>query len=406
MKLKALIREELPAACSFLLGLIRFPSLSGRESEVMEYLAEGFGPFTEAVEKVPFPTDFPQDPEYSFPVTGLSYAGRYNLRITAGGSAGLPVLFNTHTDVVPASSGQKAAFEPRVDGTVVYGRGACDAKGQIATLYLLLRVLRRLGGSLPPIVLHLVTEEEVGGNGTLAMVRRGEKAGAAVVLEPTGNRMVTSVRGALWFRLSCAGQAGHSGSAGGSVSALKNCVEAMGLLERYHARLLSQSRGFPLFDRFENPMPLTFGRLTAGNWPAAAPDHACLEGVLGFLPNKNRREVMEELEAYLEENGSAALRNSFLLEYTYRHDCHVLPPDHPLVLLLQRACVRSGQTEEVAAFPASCDSWYYHNLLGIPTLVYGPGHLRFAHSAEEQIDLEEVAAAAEVLARFASSAEP
>ena len=49
---------------------------------------------------------------------------------------------------------------------------------------------------------------------------------------------------------------------------------------------------------------------------------------------------------------------------------------------------------------ASCDSWFYNNQLGIPTVVFGPGSLGFAHSNEEQIRLDDIATAAAVLAGF------
>jgi acetylornithine deacetylase/succinyl-diaminopimelate desuccinylase-like protein len=49
---------------------------------------------------------------------------------------------------------------------------------------------------------------------------------------------------------------------------------------------------------------------------------------------------------------------------------------------------------------ASCDSWFYNNQLGIPTVVFGPGSLRFAHSNEEQIALDDIAGAAAILVQF------
>jgi len=49
---------------------------------------------------------------------------------------------------------------------------------------------------------------------------------------------------------------------------------------------------------------------------------------------------------------------------------------------------------------ASCDSWFYNNQLKIPTLVYGPGSLLFAHTAEEQIGLDEINQAATILVSF------
>ena len=403
------LRDE---AAALLCDLIRFPSLPGREAEVIDYAARRFAEVA-VVERVPLSNALRDDPDYASPLPGLDYEGRCNLRIRGtggsacpngeprgtGGSACPPLLLNTHLDVVPAP---ESAFEPRIQDGVVYGRGACDAKGQAATIWLALAALRRLGAQpAGDLIAHLVVEEEVGGNGTLAMIRRGEQAAACIVLEPTEMRILSSVRGAVWFRLTLEGRAGHSGRAGDTVSALAMARRAMEALEAYHARLLAASRGLPLFDPFSNPMPLTLGKLAAGDWPAAAPARAVLEGVLGFLPNKNRFEVMQEMRQAILDAGDDWLREHFRLEFTYRHDAHVLPVDHPLVTGLQTCCRQAGLAGEVSAMTASCDSWFYNNQLGIPTAVFGPGSLRHAHSAGEQLALDDLALAAAVLARFA-----
>ncbi len=292
------------------------------------------------VERIPLSNSLCEDEDYSSPVAGIEYDGRSNLRVrVAGTGGGRSLLFNSHLDVVPPSQGQVRPFDPRVEAGRVFGRGACDAKGQVATIYTALLAAKRLGLKLRGDVLaHLVVEEEVGGNGTLAMARRGERADACVVMEPTELRILPSVRGAVWFRVICTGRPGHSGRAGDTVSALKMAVRAMEILEQYHARLLAASRGIPLFDPFPNPMPITFGKLAAGDWPATAPARAVVEGVLGLLPNKTRYQVMEEMRQALIEGGDAWLREHFHLEFMYRHDAHVLDPAHPLVTGLQASC--------------------------------------------------------------------
>ena len=385
----------------FLCDLIRFPSLPGREMEAMEYAARRFAEVGE-VELVPLTNALREDEDYADPVRGIEYDGRSELRVRVTGSGGgRSLLFNTHLDVVPASQGQEHAFEPSVKANRVHGRGACDAKGQVATLFTALLAAQRLGVKLRGDVLaHLVVEEEVGGNGTLAMVRRGEKADGCVVMEPTDLRILSSVRGAVWFRVTCMGRPGHSGSAGGTVSALKMAIRTLEILEQYHARLLASSRGIPLFDQFANPMPITFGKLSAGDWPATTPASASLEGVLGLLPNKTRYQVMEELRQAILDSGDEWLRDHFTLEFMYRHDAHVLDPEHPLVTGLEACCREAGASGEVSAMTASCDSWFYNNQLRIPTVVFGPGSLRFAHSNEEQIGLDEIGEAAAILVRF------
>lgn len=400
-ELRAAVDALRADAEAFLCDLIRLPSLPGQEQAAVEYARTRFSELAD-VEEIPLSNALRRDEDYADPVPGLEYEGRSNLRVRLPGTGGgRSLLFNTHLDVVPPSAGQQRPFEPEVDAGVVRGRGACDAKGQAATLFLALLALRRMGVRLEGDVLaHLVVEEEVGGNGTLAMTRRGEKADACIVMEPTGLKILSSVRGAVWFRVTCAGKPGHSGRAGDTVSALKLAVRVIEILEGYHARLLAASRGIPLFDAFANPMPITFGKLSAGDWPATAPSRAVVEGVLGLLPNKTRYQVMEEMRQAIVENGDAWLREHFELEFMYRHDAHVLDPGHPLVTGLAECCRAAGAPGEVTAMTASCDSWFYNNQLGIPTVVFGPGSLGFAHSNEEQIRLDDVARGAAILARF------
>jgi acetylornithine deacetylase len=399
------IRRHVDAAqaetAKFLCDLIRFPSLPGQEQGAVDCAAARFAEVAE-VERVPLSNTLREDEDYSDPIGGIEYGGRSNLRLRVPGTGGgRSLLFNTHLDVVPASQGQIGAFEPRREGNKIFGRGACDAKGQAATIFNALLAAKRVGLKLRgDVIVHLVVEEEVGGNGTLAMTRRGEKADACVVMEPTEQRILTSVRGAVWFRVICTGRPGHSGRSGDTVSALRMAIRAVEILEQFHARLLASSRGIPLFDKFPNPMPITFGKLTAGDWPAMAPASATLEGVLGFLPNKTRYEVMEEVRQALAEGGDAWFRENFMLEFMYRHDAHVLDPAHPLATGLQACCREAGGQGEVSAMTASCDSWLYNNQLKIPSLVFGPGSLLFAHTTDEQIGSEEISQAATILVRF------
>jgi acetylornithine deacetylase len=397
-----LIHAQLAGTGTILSDLIRFPSTSGREHDAMLFLdrilkADGF-----KVEQIALSNTLRLDPDYSNPIPNIDYDGRFNLRVTMpGAGGGKTVLFNSHTDVVPPSVDQPDPWTPRIENGILYGRGACDAKGQVATILLVLRTLKALKVKLRgSVIAHLVNEEENGGNGTLAMARKGEKADACVVLEPTDRRVFTSIRGAVWFRLIFSGRAGHSGQAGVTRSALLMARDAMAILETYHADLLKRSRGLPLFDVYPNPMPLTFGHLEAGNWPASAPSRAVMEGVLGLLPNVTKEQVCAEMQAVLAKGGDEFFAANTALSFMYRHDSSVIDPNSDFTQILLRASKTAGVPAEIAAMTASCDAWFYNNLLGIPTVVYGPGSLKVAHSKDEQIALDEIAKAAETLVRF------
>lgn len=386
---------------ALLQNLLRIPSLSGHEEEAMVYLHERFSRLNVIVEKIPLSDRIKSDPDYSSPIPDIAYDGRYNLRISKRGKNSLKkIVFNAHVDVVPPSEGMEDPYAGRIKDGIIYGRGACDNKGPLSAVYMLLALLDR-ASALPPcdLVVHLVVEEENGGNGSLAMVRNGEKADACIVMEPTEGRVLTSIRGAVWFKLEFFGKAGHSGQVGRTQSALLLAKEAMDRLTEYHRGLLAASKGIDLFDRFENPMPITFGKLTAGNWPASAPNRALLEGVLGFLPNKTKEQVCREMQDALLASPNLT-RENFQLTFTYRHDSSVIDPAGPLAQTLLRANVEYGIDSTIDAMPASCDAWFYNNILGIPTVVYGPGTLKVAHAKEEHIRLDEIKSSSLALYHF------
>jgi acetylornithine deacetylase/succinyl-diaminopimelate desuccinylase-like protein len=386
-----------------LFELIAIPSTRGKEGPAMHCLLERITPYVDSAELIFVDDTLMDDRDYAFPIQGISYQDTPNLECTIRGKGNGPkIIFNTHLDVVPPSEGQENAFTPVIRDGVIFGRGACDAKGQAATLFALAMLMKQKNVQPPgDIIFHYVFEEENGGNGTLAMIRRGAEADAAIILEPSELAIIPAVRGAVWFQLKTYGQAGHSGSKGSTVSALAKAIQGMQILEVYHDRLLSASRGIPLFDDFEDPMPITFGQCTAGKWPASVPSEAVVRGVLGFLTNKNRFEIQEEMRQAILKEGDAWLREHFELTFPMLNsDGNFIPVDHPLTQTLVRAARKHGLPGDVRAMTAACDAWFYNNQAKIPTVVFGPGSLTHAHSQNEQIRLEEILTAAAILLDF------
>ena len=165
---------------------MRIPSVSGVGEEDVQYvIRDKFSQFGNA-SLVPVPDTIKQDPEYTFAERELDYSKRKNvvLELPSEGQ-GKSLIINSHSDVVPAENWADA-FNPQEKDGIIYGRGACDAKGQIATIYLTLLALKQLGVKLQgKLTVQAVIEEEVGGNGALSLIRDGYKADGVIVLEPT-----------------------------------------------------------------------------------------------------------------------------------------------------------------------------------------------------------------------------
>ena len=391
------VKKNLQSAVEFLQELIAFPSTRGNEREISRFLKRKVEEFTDSAELIAIPESIVNDPDYSFKLDNFSYEGTANLRVKVRGKGeGKTLTLNAHLDVVPPSEGQDNAFSPRIEKNTVFGRGACDCKGQIATLWLVLKSLHDLklkpGGD---IFIDFVVEEECGGNGSLLVVREGLDADAAVVMEPTGLQVVHLVRGAVWFEVEARGRAGHSGSPESTSSALEEAIKVMKAIEGVREKLLAVSRkDVPQIALHPNPMPCTFGLLHAGNWPSATPSKAVLKGVFGFLPPFKRGEVQRELNKAVSQFQAEVRFNMLNNEPSFTDE------SHPLVQTMLEAAEEAGIESRPEFMNASCDAWRYSEQLHIPAIVFGAGSIATAHARDEQVSVEDMRRAALALVCF------
>src|ERR1043165_3171398 len=141
-------------------------------------------------------------------------------------NAGRSLILQGHCDVVPAGPlemWETPPFSPVVKDGRMYGRGACDmTSGTIGALYALDAI--KAAGMRPTGRIHFqsVIEEESTGVGALSTLQRGYRADACFIPEPTGETMVRSQVGVIWFRLKVRGfpvHVSHAGSGSNAITA-------------------------------------------------------------------------------------------------------------------------------------------------------------------------------------------
>lgn len=403
-KLAATLDARLSESVHLLEELIAIPSLSGEEqgaaARTEKALSEaGFEP-----ERAPIPESVRQDPDYSCPELNLSYEGRHNVFARLPGNdpgSGRSAILQTHLDVVPGGDWAKA-FEPEIRDGAVYGRGACDCKGQSAMLWLALAALKDAGIRLKGDVLaQFVVEEEIGGNGALAAVLGGDRADCALILEPTEGHIHPANRGACWFRITLEGRPAHMGRKHEGVSAFEMAVEVNRTLMDYERELVAASANVPLFERYERPVQVNVGMVHTGDWPSMVPATCVMEGGVGFLPNRSMRSIQEDVARLLSSHPDSWLRNHYKLEFPKLHnDAYACDPNHPAVLAMREAAHAAAIPAEVFGWNVSCDARLYAHRGGMQTMVFGPGLVSVAHSEREHLHIAEMRKGAEAVARF------
>ena len=181
----------------FFVEMLGYDSTSGRERNLADFLAErmaGPGRVIEKQEVHAMAADCPEGCEV--PV---------NLYVKWGEPE---VVFCTHLDTVPPYI--PPTHSEASDGGRICGRGTCDAKGQIFSMWEACLELERKGCT--GFGLLLLAGEETGSFGAKAFTMKSDRSDAVVVVgEPTDNHMASASKGTKSFEVTFKGEAFHSG---------------------------------------------------------------------------------------------------------------------------------------------------------------------------------------------------
>ena len=388
--------------------LIAIPSVTGTlaERDALRWVADHLADLGCEVDhwRIDLPS-LAADPE--FPGMEAPRVEAWGTVGVLGGTDAPVVAFQGHVDVVPPGHLPQWGGDPftaRVQGDVMFGRGACDMKAGVVANLVAVEALVRSGVGLPgPIAVHAVGGEEDGGLGAFATLKRGHTAGACVITEPTSETVIVATGGALTFTLTVEGAATHGSTRYEGVSALDVFVpvyQALQDLERDRNAEVSE-----LMHEYPIAYPLMVGRVDAGDWSSTVPDRLTAEGRYGVAIGEDVAVARAALEERVAEASAA---DPWLRDHPVRIEWSggqfasgQYPGDAAssswLLPTLQGAVADvTGEVPRPRGAPYGSDLRLY-NGAGIPSLHYGPGEVRYAHSASEQVRLSEIGDTARAL---------
>jgi len=170
-----------------------------------------------------------------------------NLLVRVPGQADQTLLYNGHLDTVPfdADAWTHDPLGVHVDDRV-YGRGATDMKGAVASMLFAIQAYAATDTDPPvDLLFAFVSDEEVGGDAGLpALLEDGKlDADACVIGEPTcegGRHSVTVAdRGSIWLTLEASGEGAHGSRPPLGVNAVDRLYDAVETIrERFGSKRL------------------------------------------------------------------------------------------------------------------------------------------------------------------------
>lgn len=400
----------------FLQSLVRIPSVTGNEKAFQVFIAgtlAGMG----------FNVDIwdadEEELKQKYPGYFLSrmfsppLKDRPNVVGTLKGTGGgKSLLFNGHADVVspePVLNWKHDPWGAVIEDGRLYGRGACDMKGGIASHIMAVKILLdegiRLKGDL---IIESPIEEEGPGTGTLACQARGYRADAGIVTEPTSNELVTAFVGGVYPMIFVEGRASHATMSWEGVDAIEKAMTIVKAIKDYGAWRCEVSR-HPMFRRYPQvagSSPITMFERADNKQIGTVPSLVFLGTRGTVMPGEDPDEIIRLMEGWIKK---AADKDPWLREHPpkfnwYKHGPRSVPAELPATHPIAQALLggyrkAAGSQPEITGFISPAD-WQSLNTAEpvTPSIGFGPGDVRQAHTVDEYVPIDQVIECTRVLA--------
>ena len=336
----------------------------------------------------------------------------------AGKNPGDCVHFNSHTDVVEVGHGwTKDPFGGELHDGKIYGRGACDMKGGLATSIIaaeaFIATYPDFNGS---IEISGTADEESGGFGGVAyLAEKGffKHVDHVIIPEPLNkDRVCIGHRGVWWAEVETKGRIAH-----GSMPFLGDCaVRHMGavleqLEEKLYPALKDKKTTMPVVPDGAKESTLNINSIHGGEaeqeedytgLPSPnVPDRCRIVIDRRFLIEEKLPEVKSEIYELL--NNLKENRQNFDFEIRDMHEVHptMAPKDAPVVTTISNAIKDVlGKTAEQVVSPGTYDQKHIDRIGKLDNCIaYGPGILDLAHQPDEWIGVDDMIDRAKIMGK-------
>ncbi|WP_081157696.1 ArgE/DapE family deacylase [Ensifer aridi] len=409
-------KDRFDEQVEFLQQLVRAASLRGNEARVQNIVSNALVNRGYEVRSFTIdPTRIGEDPAFSPTTFELR-----NSTIVIGSKhspreGGRSLALNAHVDVVPVGRRARWKYDPfsaTLEGDWLYGRGAGDMKAGLAANLFALDALSAAGFDLTGAVqFQSVIEEETTGNGAAMVLAEGFRADVVLIPEPTDEKVVSANTGVMKFAITVQGVPAHPFEVAAGRSALDIAIRTIEHLRRLEQEWIAE-RPFdqPDFAGVDNPIALTIGTISGGEWLASVPSECRFEGRIGFYPGETPEARAASFERFLRE----VFQNDPLLKgcpepeiewVGVKQGGFVLTPGSEAEALLATAHTladSSGRELQRFVMPCYLDAAVFALHGDMTSLVYGP-IAENIHAVDERVSLSSLMRITKAIALFAAA---
>ncbi len=326
----------------------------------------------------------------------LSPKGRWNIIAEKRwGKGGRRLIFNGHLDVVPAghlAQWKYPPFQGKLKKGRIYGRGASDMKGGIASFLHAISMIDRSNIHLDQgaVILHLVSDEESHGHQGMDFLTHKKmiRGNAAIVGEPTDLDPVIGQKGALWLRISTIGKPAHGSRPHLGINAIEKMKKVINQLNSISLEKEHPLLGKPTFN---------IGTIQGGTKINIVPERCEIEVDRRMLPSEKKERVLREIKESLDflqlQDPSFQYQ---IEEIDFAEPSEIDPEDEIVKISVEAIGEVRGERPKTKGFSGFTDARFYIKECRIPTLILGPGGVDQSHTTNESVEVDALVQAAQI----------
>jgi succinyl-diaminopimelate desuccinylase len=329
-----------------------------------------------------------------------------------------------HIDVVPAGDPSKwdvHPYESSIKHDKILGRGTTDQKSGVAAMLMAIAALKGFEENLAgKVTVASVSDEEAPGPGGTRWLLKNKKlnGNACLITEPTGHlndkySIVGGERGNCWLSITAYGKPAHGSTPVLGRNAIHMLIEFLPKLKalegsavrvpkdaetliqngRKQLRKTAEKQSVPAgnLTRALNHYTTNLGLINGGTKVNIVPEKCAAEVDIRVPAGGNPDAVEEFVRSVMPENLECKVINKALPSFT--------PATHPLTKVVQQSAKRVlGYMPSATYMAATSDAHHFREILGVPTVSFGPGYDELAHVFNEFVYVKDVLNMAKVYA--------
>jgi len=316
--------------------------------------------------------------------------GRFPTNPSVDGRPKPHILFAPHTDTVSVGGMTIDPFGGELREDKIWGRGASDTKGPMASF---LWALHEMRDEIPnlPVEVHFAgfMSEESAQLGSQHFAKHHGRYDLAIIGEPTSLKTVFRHKGCLWADVHTTGVAVHGATPELGVNAIVKMAKLVSALDSDFRELLAEASGA---DEWLGVSTINLGMIQGGTRSNIVADACKLRVDIRTTPGLQRAggalTLLTDFVKRIDETARVTVASeAFHLD---------TDPSNPFVQKL----IAAGA--ELTGAPWFCDAAFLA-AAGTPAIAIGPGSIAQAHTKDEFIAVADLEAGVDFFRRFLSS---